>query len=373
MIFPGEKIVLVLQGGGALGAYQAGAFEAMSEAGLVPDWIAGISIGAINGALIAGNRPEQRIARLRRFWQRVSEGLSGKFPGGEWERVAFNDWSAAAVLTFGVPGFFAPRLPPAFAMPPGSAEAVSYYSTAPLRETLGELVDFDVLNGGAMRYSAGSVEIESGNFAYFDTTERRIAVEHVMASGALPPGFPPVTIEGKSFWDGGLVSNTPLQYVLEYADTDPDSDLCVFQVDLFSARGAAPRNLFDVARREKEIRYSSRTRLNTDEIRQKYAMRRANQRLLAKLPPELRDDPDAKLLERNAGDRDLTIVHLINRLEPYERPSMDYEFSRYSMEEHWAAGARDVRRTLEHPAWKERRRSEDGVVVLDLTRDGLQP
>jgi NTE family protein len=367
MLQQGEKVVLVLQGGGALGAYQAGAYEALSEAGIEPDWIAGISIGAVNGALIAGNKPEDRVARLRAFWEGVSDGIESTPFGGTATRIALNEMNAARVTAFGVPGFFSPRFPPAIFMPPGTSGATSIYSTDPLKQTLTELVNFDILNAGTMRFSAGAVEIKTGNFAYFDSTERQIKVDHVMASSALPPGFPPVVVDGTAYWDGGLVSNTPLQYVLEM--TGSMCDMCIFQVDLFSARGMEPKALTDVVQREKEIRYSSRTRLNTDTFEMRQTLRRAVRRLLDKLPPELHADPDAQLLGTHVNDAAVTIVHLIHRRAAYERYSMDYEFSRLSMLEHWEAGLHDVRHTLDQSAWKDRKVPKQGVTVLDLTRD----
>jgi NTE family protein len=367
MLLPGEKLVLVLQGGGALGAYQAGAYEALAEAGLEPDWVAGISIGAINGAIIVGNRPENRVDRLRQFWEGVSDGIEATPLGGTDVRVALNELNAARVATFGVPGFFSPRIPPAVFLPPGSAGSTSFYTTEPLRKTLHNLVDFDELNCGKIRYSAGAVEVTTGNFAYFDSTNGKLTADHIMASSALPPGFPPIVIDGKSYWDGGVVSNTPMQYVLEM--TGQRSDMCVFQVDLFSARGREPQALPDVVQREKEIRYSSRTRLNTDFFMQIQSLRRAFHRLHEKLPPELRDDPDARMLDEHACGAAITIVHLIHRRAAYERFSMDYEFSRLSMLEHWQAGLHDVRHTLNQPAWRERKKSDRGVTILDLTRD----
>ncbi len=367
MILPGEKVVLVLQGGGALGAYQAGAYEALTEAGIEPDGVAGISIGAVNGAIIAGNEPKNRVDRLREFWESISDGVASTPFGNTDFRVALNEINAARVATFGVPGFFAPRIPPAVFLPPGSKGATSYYPTDPLRETLDALVDFDELNSGKIRYAAGAVEIASGNFQYFDTLERRVTRDCVMASAALPPGFPPVEVDGKFYWDGGVVSNTPMQYVLEV--TGQRSDACVFQIDLFSARGRMPQGLPDVVQREKEIRYSSRTRLNTSFFLELQAMRRAACHLLDKLPPELHDDPDVKVLQANTCDAAITIVHLIHRRAAYDRYSMDYEFSRLSMLEHWQAGLDDVRHTLAHPAWRARTKPEMGVTVLDLTRD----
>ena len=365
-----EKVVLVFQGGGALGAYQAGAYEALADLGYEPDWVAGISIGAINAALIAGNPVDRRVGRLREFWENVSSRLLGEpFIRGSDARSFFNEASAALVSTAGVPGFFAPRFPPAFLMPPGSPEATSIYDTAPLRETLEKLVDFKLLNSGTPRLSVGAVNIVNGNFAYFDTADNVLGPDHVMASGALPPGFPAVVIDGEAYWDGGLVSNTPLRYVLD--DGGPREDMCVFQVDLFSARGQLPQTLLEVAQREKDIRFSSRTRMNTDTFRQLQTMRRAARRLYEKLPDNLKNDPDAQYLEGCGCDAAITIIHLIHRKAAYETQSKDYEFSRLSAGEHWEAGRNDVRRTLSHKAWKNRAKPTEGVTVFDLTKDGL--
>lgn len=362
-----ERMVLVLQGGGALGAYQAGAYEALAEAGITPDWLAGISIGAINAAIIAGNAPKDRVPSLRAFWEKVSSGLqAAPMLDGVDAREAFNYVSAAFVSTVGVPGFFEPRFPPAAMMPRGSPAALSIYDTAPLAQTLAELVDFDLLNRAPPRLSVGAVNIRSGNFVYFDTHDMRLGPQHIMASGALPPGLPPVLIEGEAYWDGGLVSNTPLQYILDY--TGDTSDKCIFQVDLFSARGVMPETLFDVAQREKEIRYSSRTRLATDKFQEILSRRRSVRRLLDRLPEDLRHGEDFDKLQRwSAADESVTIVHLIHRRAAYETHAQDYEFSRVSVEEHWQAGRNDVRRTLRHPKWQHREKPGHGVRVLDLT------
>ena len=361
-----EKFVLVLQGGGALGAYQAGAYEALDEVGLLPDWVAGISIGAINAAIIAGNPPDARVGRLRVFWEQASSWLQGDPPiEGTQYREMFNYMSAAAVSTVGVPGFFEPRFPPASVMPQGSLAALSVYDSSPLKATLEELVSFPYIAQKHVRLSVGAVNVRSGNFAYFDSHDHmEIAPEHIMASGALPPGLPPVVIEGEPYWDGGLVSNTPLQYILDY--TDDDSDKCIFQVDLFSARGAMPQNLFEVAQREKEIRYSSRTRLNTDAFAELQTIRRAVRRLLDKMPPPAQPDEDWDLLQRFAGDSAVTIVHLIYRKAAYDVHAQDYEFSRFSVEEHWQAGRNDMRRTLRDRKWRNRVKPKMGVHVLDL-------
>jgi NTE family protein len=365
---PEEKIVLVLQGGGALGAYQAGAYETLCEAGEIPTWVAGTSIGAVNGAIIAGNPPERRVQRLREFWERVSSRLlAWPLSNDDNSRRIFNETSAVLVAAGGAPGFFEPRVPPAVLMPQGTPEAISLYDTEPLRATLEELVDFDLLNSGAVRLSVGAVQVLSGNMKYFDTQKMRIGPEHIMASGALPPGFPPIEIDGQPYWDGGLVSNTPLEFVLER--TGPRDDMVIFQIDLFSAKGCMPENLFDIGQREKEIRYSSRTRLNTDIFREMQTIRRAIRHLRGKVPPELCDNPDWEFLDSVSCDAAVTIVLLIHRRAAYWTQSNDYEFSRYSMEEHWLSGRADVERSLNDSAWKNRTRPEEGVQVLDLTRE----
>ncbi|MEO7336881.1 MAG: patatin-like phospholipase family protein [Caldimonas sp.] len=362
-----DQCILVLQGGGALGAYQAGVFEALSQERQTPEWVAGISIGAINAALIAGNPPERRTARLREFWETVSEstvGATGPPPG--LSRKLQNGNSAALALLFGAPGFFMPRMPPPAFQIPGSAGAVSYYDTTPLHDTLLRLVDFDLLNDGPMRLSVGAVNVRSGNFAYFDTPNKRLDVRHVMASGALPPGFAPVEIDGEHFWDGGLVSNTPLQYVLDQPGT---ARRTAFQVDLFPSRGELPSTLAEVDEREKDIRYSSRTRMNTTIEVQQQAIAQAARRLMAKLPPRLRKDPDAMALAALRSEAEVAVVHLIYRRKPYESSWKDYEFSRLSMEEHWDAGRADTLRSLHDPRWTGRRRNATGVQVYDLASD----
>ena len=364
-----EECILVLQGGGALGAYQAGVYECLAAMRQTPEWIAGISIGAINAALIAGNPPERRVERLREFWEMVSSfpfgapvyGAPTNESGG---RDIVNETNATIAMLFGVSGFFAPRVPAAPFQPPGTPAAISYYDTEPLRRSLEELVDFDLLNSGAVRLSVGAVNVRSGNFVYFDSRHRQIDARHIMASGALPPGFPPIEIDGESFWDGGLVSNTPLQHVLDQPSRRPR---LVFQVDLFAARGEMPANLAEASEREKDIRYSSRTRLTTTYELRRQATLQAARRLVAKLPPSLRDDPDAQALAALPLEAAVAVAHLIYRSKHYESQSKDYEFSRASMLEHWAAGMTDTQTTLEDPRWLERERHDQGVHVFDMT------
>ena len=359
--------IVVLQGGGALGAYQAGMFEALCENYPHTAWVAGISIGAINAALIAGNPPHSRVARLREFWELVSSSaaLSGAAHGVA-AREALNEVSAAQVMLFGVPGFFAPRFPPAPFHPRGTLEAISFYDTAPLRQTLERLIDFDLLNSGPVRLSVGAVNVRSGNFAYFDSAKQRIDVRHIMASGALPPGFAPVEIDGEHYWDGGLVSNTPLQYVL---DQPGKRHRVVFQVDLFAATGELPTTLAQVIEREKEIRFSSRTRLNTTNELDRQMIAQAAQRLIQKLPPELHDDADVRALSTVRCESGVDVVHLIYRSKHYESQSKDYEFSRVSVREHWDSGHADMTHTLLDPRWLNRKPNSGGVHVFDLSLD----
>lgn len=363
----------MLQGGGALGAYQAGVFEAMAHSWSEPDWVAGISIGAINAALIAGNPEHRRVERLHEFWDLVSSGhpfagptaLAAMVPFLA-PREALNDASASQVMLFGVPGFFQPRIPPAPFQPRGTLAAISYYDTSGLQQTLERMVDFDLINSGSMRLSVGAVNVRSGNFEYFDSARQSIDARHIMASGALPPGFAPIEIDGEHYWDGGLVSNTPLQYVLDQPGQKPR---VVFQVDLFAATGALPTTLAEVVEREKDIRFSSRTRLNTTNELDMQVIAQAARRLIAKLPAGLRDDPDVHALARLRCDGAVDVVHLIYRSKHYETQSKDYEFSRLSMQEHWEAGRADMAQTLHDPRWMNHDRSVTGVHVFDLTSD----
>jgi len=364
--------VLVLQGGGALGSYQAGAFQALCRSGFEPEWIAGISIGAINAAIIAGNDGDKRVDRLKEFWEMVSSPVPwNPLVKGDRGRSIFNGASAAIIATFGVPGFFTPRIPPAPLWPQGSSQSLSYYDTAPLKKTLERLVDFDRINDLKCRLSVGAVGVTSGNFRYFDNVEfkrqgKLIGPEHIMASGALPPGFPAILIDGEYYWDGGIASNTPLDYVL---DAETDRDLLIFQVDLFSARGHLPENLLEAAEREKDIRYSSRTRMNTDKNRQIHNARKAVLDLISRLPDNLQHDPSVEYLRKVAKENAVTVVHLIYKSKNHESNSKDYDFSHVGMVEHWNAGVRDVHLSMRHKEWLERPQSGETMVSYDLTGD----
>jgi len=372
---PFGTVALLLQGGGALGAYQGGVYEALAEAEVLPNWVAGISIGAINAAIIAGNPPQERVAKLRAFWEQITAhptnavaDLVARFAGDDTTRSLLNEMSAFRVMATGAPGFFTPRPVWPWLNQPGALGATSYYDTTLLKSTLESLVDFDRINAGELHFSVAAVNVRSGNFVYFDNATHHIRPEHIMASGALPPGFNAVEIEGELYWDGGLISNTPLSWVL---NATPRHDTLAFQVDLWSAHGGEPRTMADVAVRQKEIQYSSRTRAETDHFKQMQQLRFALARLLDKLPAEMRADPDAQLLHEQADRSRYNIVELIYRSKHYEDQTRDFEFSRLTMLDHWQAGLNDARRTLRHHQIFELPTNGDGVFTFDWHQDGV--
>lgn len=373
---PFKKIALLLQGGGALGAYQGGVYQALLETGLTPDWVAGISIGAINAAIIAGNPPEQRLAKLKGFWETLTANpywdhlaqAAAMYNKADAARAALNQASATYAMTSGVPGFFKPHLFPPFSYPPGTPEAISFYNADQLRTTLLQYVDFNYLNAGHIRLSVGAVNVKSGNFVKFDSTQQQIAPEHIMASGALPPGFAPVEIDGEHYWDGGLISNTPLTWLME-AETREDT--LAFQVDLWSAEGDVPKTMIEVISRQKEIQYSSRTRAATSRFRNTQKLRHAFAILSQHLPPEAKESAEYKLLASAADHKVYNIVHLIYRSRHYEDHSKDYEFSRQSMDEHWLAGYHDTATTLRHPEIFNRPDNTEGMATFDLAKESI--
>jgi NTE family protein len=354
-----KKVALVLQGGGALGSYQAGVYEALAASEYVPDWVAGISIGAINAAIIAGNAPQTRVERLRAFW----EGITTPWPWPVGPGAAFDLHRRASclnALVFGQPGFFAPRQPTRWLF---STTPQSYYDTRPLKDTLERLVDFDRINRGEIRFSVGAVNVRTGDFAYFDNARTTIRAEHVMASAALPPGFPPVEIDGECYWDGGLVSNTPLQYVLEYI---PRRSRLTFQVDLFDCRGVRPVNLDEVGEREKDIRYASKTRAITDLFRLIHDVRHNYNNLWDRLPAELRNTPEAKFLYEFGCVTTMDIVELIYRPGDPQGVAKDYEFSRSTMRTRWNEGLCDARTALLASPWLAPMPPEVGARTFDV-------
>jgi NTE family protein len=361
-----DRVGLVLQGGGALGAYQAGVYEGLRAGGLEPDWIAGVSIGSINAALIAGNVPEERLPALQDFWRTITKRpVWGFLPDGDDLRKAHNMWSSFMTMTQGQPGFFTPNSPSPWLRPRGATGATAYYDNSPLRETLLRLVDFDRINAGSIRFAVGAVDVASGNFAYFDNAKTRITPEHIMASGALPPALPMVQIGNDFYWDGGIVSNTPLQHLLDHIDGE---NALVFQVDLFSARGAVPRDMAEAMGRAKDIQYSSRTRLTTDYYRAAHAQRIQIKKLLARLPDDQLTPEERALKAKLAALPAIAILQMIYQEAAHEGQAKDYDFSKSSMRDHWAAGLRDTQMTLGKRHWLEMPSEESGIVSRDIHR-----
>jgi len=362
-----DRVALVLQGGGALGAYQVGVYEALAAAGCEPNWLSGVSIGAINAAIIAGNAPDMRVKRLGEFWDMVSGRRIWRYtPDGDFYREMRNQTSAWMTMTMGQPGFFKPRSVNPWFQPPGAKGAISYYDSTPLRDSLEKLIDFDLLNDGEKRLSVGAVNVRTGNFVFFDTREQRLTPEHIMASGALPPALPMIRIDGEEYWDGGIVSNTPLQYLLEQ---DEDLSSLVFQVDLFSARGTIPRAMPDVMTRHKDIMYSSRTRQNTDTFRRVHTLKMKLLDALKRVPADQLKNGEKELIEDYSDAGVINIVHLIYQHKTYESDAKDYEFSGTSMREHRLAGYEDTMRTLRHRDWLKPPTSIAGITVHDLHHD----
>lgn len=365
-----QVVALVLQGGGALGAYQAGVYQGLAEADLHPNWVAGISIGALNAAIIAGNPPHQRAERLEQFWRTISrQPLLPPTPHNLLDDAQalpppllgwLNGLEAWRALIEGQNGFFQPRPP----LPPHDGGTASFYDTSPLKATLERLADFDRINdSGEMRVSVGAVNVKSGNFVYFDNTRQRLRAEHFMASGALPPGFPAVEIDGDYYWDGGMVSNTPLQPVLSER---PRKHSLVFQVDLWSARGELPSDLSLVALRQKDIQFSSRTRMITDYMRESQQYRQLLREVMELVPEAARGSPAYRHAASQACDRLFNVIHLIYQDKPGEGHYKDYQFGARAMREHWASGLADIRATLAHPEWLSMPSPERPFVTHDV-------
>jgi NTE family protein len=360
--------VLVLQGGGALGSYQVGAFEALCAFDFAPQWVAGISIGAINAALIAGNTAENRHQRLAAFWDRASSQATWPvipWLAGDGSRTTVNEWNAGVIMLAGVPGFFKPRFPPIPFQPPDDLTALSFYDTSPLRETLEEMVDFKLINSKeGVRISVGAVNVATGEQLYFDNKGDKptvIGPEHIMASAALPPGFPAVRIGKDYFWDGGLISNTPLDHVLKHKGQD---DLLVFQLDLFSAKGVLPTSLGEIAEREKDIRFASRTEINTKKNKTLYNARR-------RLPSSRKDAGNE--IPAAPPEGSVTVVHLTYHSALPEVASRDYNFSPLAIAEHRSAGRRDIERIMSCRDRVEPPRNGETMVVYELTQDDRNP
>jgi NTE family protein len=362
----GLPIVLVLQGGGALGAYQAGVYQALHESALAPDWIVGTSIGAINAALIAGNRPADRLDRVRQFWHKVShpDNLDMTRVGDAVRRS--NIWFNTIDTVFrGIPGFFTPRLFSGFAMGMQvPTEQASYYDTSPLADTLRELVDFDYLNEpDGMRLTVNAINVLTGDLAHFDSLDGKLSVDHIRASGALPPAFPPVRIDGELYWDGGLFSNTPLESVLN--DLSRGDTLC-FMVDLWSAQGEAPVSLDEVQTRQKDVTFASRSKRHIEDYVNTHALQNKLRQLYARVPPAERSEEDRHELEALGCASTLHIVRLPYSGRDWHMALKDVNFSAGSVQWRWDLGYRDAMRAIGKAGWLQQATTSSAVVVHEL-------
>lgn len=345
------RVVLVLQGGGALGAYQAGVYHAMHENGLTPDWVVGTSIGAINAAIIAGNERDMRLSRLKEFWELVGhDDMLDLSKITDTARQINTTWTTTDVAIRGVPGFFSPRSPNPFLLGwPVQPEQASFYDASPLADTLRRLVNFDYLNApGGIRLTVSAMKVICGSLVNFDSKERTLGVEHIMASGALPPGFAPVRVDGDLYWDGGLYSNTPLEVVLDHeSKTDIDVNMLCVLVDLWSANGAEPRTMNQIENRQKDVTYASRSERHIDNYKRMYRLRRAAQALYDKLPPELRNKSDLKEFKGLVDEGTIHILRLRYGGHDWNMASKDINFSRGSIEWRWEQGYEDAMRFAE--------------------------
>ena len=362
-----EFIALVFQGGGALGSYQAGVFEGLSEAGIEPNWMSGVSIGAINASIIAGNKPDDRVAKLKEFWETVTDhGYASHLAGNDDMRTFHNMTSAFMSMISGIPGFYKPRMLSPWQQVPGQAGATSHYDTSDLKDHLNSLINWDILNSDSHRLSVGAVNVRTGNYKYFDTALERIGPEHIMASGALPPAFPAMRIGSEFYWDGGIVSNTPLQYLLELHKLH---QALVFQVDLFNARGDMPKTMPEVMSRQKDIMFSSRTRNATNRYKKIHDLQIKLRDALSRVDPAKWTPEDKVMLKELQDTPQVNVLQLIYHHADYEGDSKDYEFSKWTMREHWAAGLEDARRTLSHPEWLKLPDQAVGMTVHDVHRE----
>lgn len=363
------RIALVLQGGGALGAYHIGAYQALEEAGYRPNWVSGISIGAINAAIIAGNRPEDRLKKLEQLWDAISwpnewgSLLSGQF------RVAFNEMSAAGAMLFGQPNFWRPRFPSPMLIPQLLPEEASFCDTSPIRETLQRLAQFDLINSRAVRISLGATRLSTGDLQFFDNWQDEIRVDHVLASGSLPPGFPATRVGDELYWDGGCVSNTPLEAI--YADDDTGHTL-VFLIDLWGAAGVPPTSMDQVSWRQKQIQYASRTSHAIAALATQHNLRRALRLAGKKLPNRALDNSAVSNSAAMKIDKTLDIVHVIYHPSSDQVSESDAEFSRPSIASRRAAGYADLRLALTEAPWTKYRKAEHtGTVVHRVECDSV--
>lgn len=357
------QVVLVLQGGGALGAYQLGVYQAMHEAGIEPDWVVGTSIGAINGSIIAGNPPALRLEQLHAFWDRME--MNPNSPLNSLAGIFGNQISNMGTFINGIPGFFKPN---PIAMMGQNArlgiEKASYYTTEPLRETLNSLIDFDFLRSKATRLTVGAVSANSGEMRYFDSRQDDLQVEHIMASGALPPAFPAVRIDGEPYWDGGIYSNTPVEVVL---DDNPRRDSTIFAVQLWNASDSEPETLADINERTKDIQFSTRDNSHIQRQQQIHKLRHIIREMCKMMPDELRSKPEMRELSAWGCGTTMHLVRLHAPRIPGEDSTKDIDFTRNGIRSRWQAGYEDTKRAFATKPWLEPTDSTDGVIIHQIS------
>jgi len=356
-----SQIALACQGGGSLGAYHIGAYKAMDEAGYIPDIVSGISIGAFTASIIAGNEPKNRLKALTEFWDTISwpeiPGLPNSSPQ---MRKMHNKLTSLQGFLFGQPNFFSPRMPGPQFQKKGSIEATSFYDTSKLRDTLLKYVDFDRINKGKSRLILGSTRVKDGALVFFDSSEMEIGPEHVMSSGSMPPGFPGIRIGDDLYWDGGCVSNTPLEGIFQARL--PGNTLC-FMIDLFNPHGDEPKNMDDVDTRAKDILYTSRTEHHIGHVQDRQNLARALSHVLEMLPASKKNDPIVKEIQDIANDVHFDIVHIVYDAPDYEVKSKDCEFSKTSIKDRADHGYADMKGALDHSPWLEKRPNHIGSQV----------
>ena len=361
---PGQ-VVLVFQGGGALGSYQAGVYQALHEASIEPDWVIGTSIGAINASLIAGNRREDRIAKLEEFWSRVETHPKWDFGGLS---SAFSDaLSNLSTVIGGIPAFFQPN-PLAhlgIRLPLGS-DLAGYYSTKPLEKTLLELVDFDRLNREGPRFTVGAAHVRTSQMRYFDSRTCDISVKHVLASGALPPAFPAVRIDGELYWDGGVLSNTPTEIVF---DDNPRKDALIFAAHMWNPVGPEPESIWEVLHRQKDIQYSSRISSHVIRQKQTHRMRHVISQLAARLSEDERNSDAVKELASYGCTTRMHVVQLLAPRLGHENHTKDIDFSRSGIRYRWEAGFEHTRAMLEQKPWEGEFDPLEGVILHQRTME----
>jgi NTE family protein len=359
------QVVLVLQGGGALGAFQGGVYQALHEAGVEPDWLIGTSIGAINASIIAGNRVEDRLAKLQEFWRLVeSSSLWGAFPAWTGVADALSSWTT---LTRGIPGFFETN-PRAFlgSQVPLGADHAGYYSTEPLRKTLEKLVDFSLINQDHPRLTVGAAHVRTSMMHYFDSKEMDLSPSHVMASGALPPAFPAVRIDGELYWDGGILSNTPTERIF---DDHPRRNSLIFAVHLWNPTGDEPQTIWEILNRAKDIQYSSRIASHIVRQREAHKLRHVITKLLEFVPEEEKQDPLLQELAQYHCDTRMHVVRLLAPRLDRESHTKDIDFSPAGIRTRWEAGYEETKRALARQAWLGEFGLLDGVILHEPTTD----